>query len=216
MNSYWSQLRPFEKRVVVGVAVLVFIVMNFWFVFPYFSHWSRVHRRMDEARTKLAKFEGEIRQTDRYRGEILKLQGEDQAIPAEDQALHFASSVQSQAIRAKVNITSTGRLTSRTNDQFFVEQSEILSVQSREQELVNFLYNLGSEGSQIRVRDLSLRPDMSRQQLSASVKLVASYQRNPPKPAAPAAAPPQTGRQPLVTKSENSTDKTPKTTVKRP
>jgi hypothetical protein len=215
MNSYWSQLRPFEKRVVVGVAVLVFMVMNFWFVFPHFSDWRRAQARMDDAQKKLAKYETEIRQSDRYRSDISKLQGEDQDVPPEDQALHFASSVQSQAIRAGVNITSTGRLTSRTNDQFFVEQSEILSLQSREQQLVNFLYNLGSDASLIRVRDLSLRPDMSRQQLSASVKLVASYQRNLPKPAG--ATPPATGRPtPLVSKSDNSTDKTPKTTVKRP
>jgi hypothetical protein len=214
MNTYWSQLRPFEKRVVVGVAVLVFVVVNFWFVFPHFSDWGRVHLRMAEAQRKLEKYENEIHQTERYRSDIGKLQGEDQDVPPEDQALHFASSVQSQAIRAGVNITSTGRLTTRTNDQFFVEQSEILSVQSREQQLVNFLFNLGSDASLIRVRDLSLRPDLGRQQLSASIKLVASYQRNPPKPAA-AAAP--AGRSaPLVTKSDNSTDKTPKPTVKRP
>ncbi len=216
MNSYWSQLRPFEKRVVVGVAVLVFIVVNFWFVFPYFSSWGRVHRRNDEALAKLKKYETEIQQEERYRREIAKLQGEDQVVPPEDQALHFASTVQSQAIRAGVNITSTGRLTTRTNDQFFVEQSEILNVQSREQQLVNFLYNLGSDSSLIRVRDLALRPDLGRQQLSASVKLVANYQRNPPKPAATSATPASGRSSPLISKSENQTDKSPKPTGKRP
>jgi len=55
---------------------------------------------------------------------------------------------------------------------------------------VDFLYNLGSGNSLIRVRDLSLRPDPPRQQLSGNVKLVASYQKNPSKKPAPAAKPP--------------------------
>ena len=54
---------------------------------------------------------------------------------------------------------------------------------------MDFLYSLGSGNSLIRVRDLTLRPDPPRQQLSGTVKLVASYQKNPPKKAAPAASP---------------------------
>ncbi|HLH56497.1 MAG TPA: hypothetical protein VKY92_23125, partial [Verrucomicrobiae bacterium] len=70
-------------------------------------------------------------------------------------------------------------------------KSQSLSVQAGEQQLVDFLYDLGSGNSQIRVRDLSVRPDPPRQQLVAQVKLVASYQKKPTarpagRPAAPA------------------------------
>ena len=70
-----------------------------------------------------------------------------------------------------------------------MELTQPISVQSGEAQLVDFLYNLGSGNSLIRVRDLTLRPDPPRQQLSGTVKLVASYQKNPPKKAAPAASP---------------------------
>ena len=40
------------------------------------------------------------------------------------------------------------------------------------------------------VRDLALHPNPPRQALSGNVKLVASYQKNPPKKAAPGAKPP--------------------------
>ena len=50
-------------------------------------------------------------------------------------------------------------------------------MQAGEEQLVDFLYNLGSGNSQIRVRDLTVRPDPPRQQLLAQVKLVASYQK---------------------------------------
>ena len=54
---------------------------------------------------------------------------------------------------------------------------------------MDFLYSLGSGNSLIRVRDLALKPNAPRQALSGNVKLVASYQKNPPKKAAPAANP---------------------------
>jgi type II secretory pathway component PulM len=34
MSSYLDNLRPAEKRLVVGVAALVFLVVNYVFVFP--------------------------------------------------------------------------------------------------------------------------------------------------------------------------------------
>ena len=51
-------LRPFEKRLVVGVLVVVFIVINAVFVFPYFSEWSKVQWRMSQAKDKLEKWQG--------------------------------------------------------------------------------------------------------------------------------------------------------------
>ena len=54
---------------------------------------------------------------------------------------------------------------------------------------MDFLYNLGSGNSLIRVRDLALHPNPPRQALSGNVKLVASYQKNPPKKAAPVRQP---------------------------
>jgi hypothetical protein len=48
-----------------------------------------------------------------------------------------------------------------------------------EDQLVDFLYKLGSGSSMIRVRDLELQPDPPRQKLSANIRLVASYQKNP-------------------------------------
>ena len=69
---------------------------------------------------------------------------------------------------------------------------------------MDFLYSLGSGNSLIRVRDLTMRPDAPRQQLSGTVKLVASYQKNPPKKTAPTASP-----APANTKMVNSTAKRP-------
>ena len=36
MNKYFSHLRPMERRLAVGVIVVVIVVLNWWFVWPHF------------------------------------------------------------------------------------------------------------------------------------------------------------------------------------
>src|SRR5205085_7550349 len=78
-----------------------------------------------------------------------------------------------------VNIIGTAKIMTRTNDPFFLEQSQVITLLAKEQQLVDFLYNLGAGNSLIRVRDLGLRTDAPRQSLNATVKLVASFQKKP-------------------------------------
>jgi type II secretory pathway component PulM len=184
MNSYLDNLRPFEKRMVVGVAAVLFVVLNFWFVVPHFSDWSRAQYRKGKARFTLEKFEAEIAQVPAYTRMVKELEGEGAAVPAEDAAIHFSTTIQEQQQKSGVNIIRTGRQTTRTN-QFFLEQTQPISVQSKEPQLVDFLYNLGSSNSLIRVRAITLRPDQPRHELSAEITLVASFQKNPTTKSAP-------------------------------
>jgi len=191
VKGYWDNLRPLEKRMVVGVATMFFIILNAWFVFPHFSDWGRVQQRMAKARTLLNRYEAEIKQIPFYQEQIRKLQGhESQPIALEDQSGHFGEEIRSLA--SGIRIDSFPKIVSRTNDAFFWEQIASIGVSGKEQQLVDFLYNLGASDSQVRVRALSLRPVMpARQELSAGVQLVASYQKKPPVKSA--AAPAQTG-----------------------
>jgi Tfp pilus assembly protein PilO len=181
-------LRPFEKRLVVVVAVVVFVVLNAWFVFPHFSDLADAQKERADALEKLAHWQTEINQEPAYRRQIKELESEGQAVPAEDQQNQFSRAIQMQQAQSGVNITSTSKQVVRTN-QFFLELTEQVSVESGEAQLVDFLYHLGSGTSLIRVRDLALHPNPARQALGGNVKLVASYQKNPPKKAAPATNP---------------------------
>ncbi|HEY5909401.1 MAG TPA: hypothetical protein VJA21_02225 [Verrucomicrobiae bacterium] len=175
-SGYWENLRPFEKRVVVAVAALFFVVLNFLFVFPYFSEWSKVDDRMFQARRKLRMYSEEVSKTNTYWIKVREMEKAGLEVPPEDQVRHFANTIDSQAGKSGVNMTSGGRTTTSTN-QFFIELSRSIGALSPEQPLVDFLYNLGSGNSLIRVRDLNLRPDPARQQIVATVTLVASYQK---------------------------------------
>jgi len=194
-------LRPFEKRLVVGVAAVLFIVLNAWFVFPHFSDLAQAQKQRDDALEKIKRWQVEIDQEPNYRKQIRELESESQAVPTEDQAIQFSRAIQMQQAQSGVNITSTSKQTVRTN-QFFLELTQQVSVESGEAQLVDFLYNLGSGNSLIRVRDLALHPNAPRQALSGNVKLVASYQKNPPKKAAPAASPPGAAAKMVTSKAK--------------
>src|SRR6266403_1507456 len=101
-------LRPFEKRLVVGIAVLLFIVFNAVFVFPHFSDWAKVQTRMANARITLAKYENEVNQKAKWTAEVRKLEGEGLSVPQEDQAVQFSRSVQSQADQSGILIQNLG------------------------------------------------------------------------------------------------------------
>jgi hypothetical protein len=190
MTGYLDRLnlRPFEKRLVVGVGVVLFLVLNAWFVVPHFSDLSDAQDRRAKALKKLDEWQAEINQAPKYQAGINKFIKEGQEVPLDDQQNQFARAIQNQQAQSGVGIPNFGRTTTKTN-QFFLELTQQISVQSGEAQLVDFLYNLGSGDSLIRVRDLTLKPDMARQQLSGNVKLVASYQKSQPKKSAPATGP---------------------------
>ncbi len=190
MKTYFEKLRPFERRLVVGVMVAVFAVLNFAFVFPHFSDWSETRGRLDEARAKLAKFNAEIAQLPGIEKKIREIEGRTSGVPPEEQRNDFTRTVLLQAGEDRVNIITQGRMSSSTNA-FFVQQSQGLRVQSGEDQLVNFLYHLGAGNSSIRVKGLTIQPDQPRYNLTADLTLDASYQKKlPARGAAPARATP--------------------------
>ena len=189
MTSYLDRLnlRPFEKRLVVGVGAVLFVVLNAWFVVPHFSDLGQAKKRRADALEKMKLWQAEIDQKAKYEAGIGKFVKEGQEVQAEDQVNQFARAIQEQQARSGVGIGNFGRTTTKTN-QFFLELTQPVSDQSGEAQLVDFLYSLGSGNSLIRVSELTLRPDAPRQQLSGTVKLVASYQKTASKKAASANA----------------------------
>jgi len=188
MKKYFSQLRPLERRFAVAVIVVVIVVLNWWLVWPYFSDWGKLRGRLTDAETKLKLYRQAASQISELQAKVDSLQQKGEAVPAEDMAINFLRTIQLQAAQSGVGINNTSRQMTRTNDAFFVEQIQNISVVANDEQLVDFLYKLGSDASMIRVRDLELQPDGQHQHLMANIQLVASYQKNPT-PAAPAPAP---------------------------
>ena len=187
-TAYFARLSSLERRFIVLAIVVVFVVVNLWFVLPRFNDWGEVLKRHETALTTRAKYEKEIAQTTTYASQISKLESEGVAVPVEDQALNFLTTIQNQAVQSGVQVITSTRQPERTN-QFFLERAQGLTIQSTEAQLVDFLYKLGDGNSLIRVRALSLRPDAPRQALGGNLTLIASYQKKASARPAPAPAP---------------------------
>lgn len=186
LGASFARLSSMERRFIILVAVILFLVINLLFVLPHFTELSRIDNRFGEARTKLDKYEKEIAQIPFYEKQVKELEGEGASVPREDQAVSFLHAIQTQAAQSGVQLGSQTRQPDRTNA-FFIEKSLMQTAQSGESQLVDFLYNLGEGNSLIRVRALTIRPDQPRQALSATVTLVASFQKAATTRAAPAA-----------------------------
>ena len=177
-NAYFAKLNPAERRFVIAVGVLFFIVINFFWVWPHFDDWGRIQRQLNLKRTTLATYQAMIQQQPTLQTELRKLAGQGSTVPPEDQSTEFFRTINTTASQNGVSFIGNSRSIQRTN-QFFVEWVQTVQVQATEKQLVDFLYALGTDTSMIRVRALSVHPDQSRMQLSANITLVASYQRNP-------------------------------------
>ncbi len=209
MKSYFSKLTSTERRFVVGVFVVVFIVINILFIWPRFKDWEKVKAQMTKAQTKLQEYQKEIGQKPTYERLVKELESKDSAVPPEDQMTDFLRTIQVQASQSNVRIDGNTRQPTVTN-QFFLELAQSISVVGGEPQLVNFLYGLGTGNSLIRVRALTMRPDPPRYQLNANMTLVASFQKK-----AAARPAPKTAEAPAP-KSAVAAAKNPKSKSKYP
>jgi type II secretory pathway component PulM len=180
MKKYFAQLRPLERRLAVGVLVILFLVLNGLFIYPHFSDWGNLRNRMAEAEDKLKLFQTAIAQTPTYEARVNSLQSQGGFVAPEDMSVNMLRTIQSQSVQSGVGIINTSRQITHSDDAFFIEQVQNINVIATDAQLVDFLYKLGSGASMIRVRDLELQPDAIHQHLNANIRLVASYQKNAP------------------------------------
>lgn len=194
MSSLFDKmnLRPNERRLVIIVSIVVFIVLNAIFVWPHFSDWTKIKARRSSAEDLLQRYRAEVGNTQKYQKTLNDLEKAGASVASEEQALKLATTVQNQAALSGVQMNRYDpvRQTSASSgkpNQFFEEQSGIMNVTADEKTLIDFLYNLGSGGSLIRVKSMTLNPDAQRYKLSGTLTLAASYAKKAPPKVAPAA-----------------------------
>ncbi len=198
MSSVFDKLnlRPNERRLVIIVAIVVFILLNAFFVWPHFGDWGKLQKRQKLAGDLLTAFQDEIRKAPQYEAQLKNLREAGASVASEEQALKLSTTINNQSALSGVQINrytpvrQTSTTVTKTN-QFFEEQSGVVNITAEEKSLVDFLYNLGVGGSLIRVRSMNLSPDPQRQKLQGDITVVASYaKRAPARPAGAAAAAP--------------------------
>ena len=183
MKKYFEQLRPLERRLLVGTLVALFLVINLLFVWPHFGDLDDLARRRHAADDKLALYNKAIALSTGYEKLLRQYESQGESVAPEDQASSFLGIIEGQSAQSGVGIVTTSRQITRTN-LFFVEQIENITISATDSQIVDFLYKLGSGGSMIRVRDLNLQLANPPYKLNGDIKLVASYQKAAPKKSA--------------------------------
>jgi hypothetical protein len=174
-------LRPVERRLVIGIAIVVFIVLNIWFVWPHFKDWSKIKGEYQGSLDTLARFKAEIGRASEWNVIKLKFEKEGEGgMASEEAAVQLRRVIQNQATQSGIVPNGLAELprATRLGDQFFEEMPIRMGFQNAEESnLIDFLYNLSKDRSMIRVKDLSVRPDPQQQKLQGDVTLAASYQK---------------------------------------
>ena len=70
MKKFFSHLRPMERRLAVGVLVVVLLVLNGVYIWPHRSDWGNLHNRLDAARKKLALYQKTLLLTSNYQAQV--------------------------------------------------------------------------------------------------------------------------------------------------
>ena len=176
-------LRPQERRLVVIVGIVVFVVLNFWLVIPMFGDYGRYEQRIKDAQGKLKSYQDEISKKGSYNTELKTLESQGGFVPTEEAGLRLSTEVSSQAALSGVTITSITQLQrqqsgGKTNT-FFDEAAVTINFNTTEKELVDFLWRLADKETLIRAKSMTLGTDPSRMRLQGNITLVKSFQRRP-------------------------------------
>ena len=177
-------LRPHERRLVVIVALVVFVVLNIWLVWPQFGTVGQWQQRRIDAMKRHQNFDTEAKKKPIYERQLHELELLGGLVGTEEQAMALSRDVANQATLSGVQVNrydpAPRSSTGRTNA-FFEEQTLIITVSTGEKELIDFLYNLGARTSLIRVKSMTLSPELpARMKLQGSITLVASFAKKPP------------------------------------
>lgn len=173
-------LSAFERRLVVAIFVVLFAVLQWWFVFPEFTKWDVVQAGIDKGKQTLRDRQPEVDKLPAYQKEVGRLEDEGHKLASEEVAVQLLRVVQTQAAKSGVQVQNynPGQPRPAQGNVFFEEQSLSLSFHTTgDKELLDFLVALSADNSFLRVRDLTVKPDPTGAKLMGSVTVVASYQK---------------------------------------
>lgn len=173
-----------ERRLVVITGIVVFALLNWFFVIPEFGEYGKNLNRIDAARQQLKKYKDETGKRPAYEKEMRELKSQGGQVATEEAALRLSQEIYSQAALSGVTVTGMTPLqrqgaAGKTNA-FFEEAAVTVNINTGEKELIDFLYRLADKELLIRARGMTISPDPSRQRLQGQINLVKSYQRRPP------------------------------------
>lgn len=186
-------LRPQERRLVVIVGTVIFVLLNMWFVWPFFDDWGQTKAEIERSRTTLARYRREIDQKPKYEARVRELETTGSEMLSNENELQRIVLMQAAAAGVQTAGSSVTRNSFGNTNQFFQEASISIPFHAGGKELVDFLVGIAAQNAMIRVREMSLRPEQNQTRLGGTLVFVGNFQQRAATNAQPrkvAAAPP--------------------------
>lgn len=188
-------LGAMERRIVVGAALVLFVVLNAMFVWPQFKDWNRVQLDILKAQKTLDDYQKEVDQLPKLQQKETELKGTGGAqLASSEMALALMRTVDAKALASGILVVNRipGLSGGQNPNAYFEEQTLRISFQNTgDAELLKFMVSLGENNSTIRIRDLTVKPDPSQMKLMGELTMVASYQKPAPAGKQPSTATPK-------------------------
>lgn len=180
MNAFFDNLnlRPGERRLIVIVGIVTFVVLNFLFVWPHSEKWRQSLSDLDNARTELADYQATAAELEPTSQKLSSVESGGAALLNDVDSEHLLTTIQNETSRHQVNVKDYfGQSESAlgTNDLFIERTLPIQYINTPDTNLVALLVAVGTGDSLIRVRDITIQTDPSRTKLHGRITFVASY-----------------------------------------
>jgi hypothetical protein len=191
------KLTPAERRLVMVILAVVFVVLNYWLVWPRFSDFQTLSDDIEAIERKRKVYQAEIDRRPTYEVMLRKLQAAGSVLPIGEERIQFRSDMEKVAREVGLAVPRWGevlqeRSSGSSSNAFFEAISLAMNqVSGTEEQFVDFLYRVGTDNSTIRVKELTLMPGnfdpraQGKTNLVGTVKLVASVQKAVAKTAGP-------------------------------
>jgi Tfp pilus assembly protein PilO len=173
-------LRPQERRLVVIVGTVIFVLLNMWFVWPYFDDWGQTKAKIAGSRATLERYQREIDQKPKYEARLRELETTGSDMLANENELQRVVLMQAAAAGVQTSGSSVTKNSSGNTNQFFQEASISIPFHAGGKELVDFLVGIAAQNAMIRVRDMSIRPEQNQTRLGGTLVFVGNFQQRPP------------------------------------
>jgi type II secretory pathway component PulM len=181
MTSFFDKLnlRPHERRLVVVVGLIIFVLLNWWFVWPYFNDWGQTQSEIQRNRAMLERYQREIGNRQKYEARQKELETTgSEMLPSE---IDLQRVIQSQAAASGVQLGGMNSLKGQgvKTNQFFQEGGVSIQFTAGGKELVDFLVGIAAQNAMIRVRDMNMGHRENQTKLGGSMVFVGNFQQRP-------------------------------------
>ena len=180
MNAFFDSLnlRPGERRLIVFVAIITFVVLNYLFVWPHSQKWEISLKELDDAKAKLVDYQATVAELDQTSKNLTDVESGGATLLSDAESEHLLRTIQNETTKHQVNVQRyDGQSVNAlgTNNLFIERVLPIQYINTDDTNLVSLLVSVGSGDSLIRVRDLTISTDPSRTKFHGRITFVASY-----------------------------------------